>query len=165
MDLSGNPMVAPAVRITVLLRLVSEGFQDAFGAGPSWLELPAADLAELRRSVGSDRVEQLTHTVGLREGNQYQAGGPGGTALGRAGGGDRRGRPLPGSRRLVHRRARRGRILRPLGGDRVLPGGRGGQPAGAAHPGGPQAAAGTRGPAAAGAGLYGSGEGGGRAGG
>ncbi len=79
MDLSGNPMVAPAVRITVLLRLVSEGFQDAFGAGPSWLELPAADLAELRRSVGSDRVEQLTHTVGLREGNQYQAGGPAGT--------------------------------------------------------------------------------------
>jgi hypothetical protein len=79
MDLSDSPMVPPAVRITVLLRLVSEGFQDAFGAGPTWLELPEADLAELRQAVGSDRVEQLSHSIGLREGNQYQAGGPAGT--------------------------------------------------------------------------------------
>lgn len=79
MDLSDNHAVPPAVRVTVLLRLVSEGFQDAFEVGPTWLELPAADLAELRRAVGPERVEQLTHTVGLREGNDYQAGGPSGT--------------------------------------------------------------------------------------
>jgi hypothetical protein len=79
MDLSDSPMVPPAVRVTVLLRLVSEGFQDAFGAGPTWLELPEADLAELRQAVGSDRVEQLSHSIGLRKGNQYQAGGPAGT--------------------------------------------------------------------------------------
>jgi hypothetical protein len=79
MSLSDNPMVPPAVRITILLRLVSEGFQDAYETGPSWLELPAADLAELRRAVGPERVEQLTHTVGLREGGDYQAGGPAGT--------------------------------------------------------------------------------------
>jgi hypothetical protein len=80
MDLSDNhPMVPPAVRITVLLRLVSEGFQDAFGVGPTWLELPAADLATLRQAVGSERVEQLTRTVGLREGAAYHAGGPAGT--------------------------------------------------------------------------------------
>jgi hypothetical protein len=79
MDLSGNPMVPPAVRITVLLRLVSEGYQDAFGAGPSWLELPGGDLAELRQAVGPDRVEQLSHSIGLCEGSQYQAGGPAGT--------------------------------------------------------------------------------------
>ena len=32
MDLPSNPPVSPAVRISVLLRLASEGFQDAFGA-------------------------------------------------------------------------------------------------------------------------------------
>ncbi|HZD01298.1 MAG TPA: hypothetical protein VFA46_14240 [Actinomycetes bacterium] len=79
MDLPDNPLVPPAVRITVLLRLVSEGFQDAFAVGPTWLELPAADLAELQEAVGSDRVEQLTRTIGLREGSDYQAGGPAGT--------------------------------------------------------------------------------------
>jgi hypothetical protein len=79
MDLSDNhPMVPPAVRITVLLRLVSEGFQDTFGVGPTWLELPAPDMATLRQAVGSERVEQLTRTVGLREGAAYQAGGPAG---------------------------------------------------------------------------------------
>jgi pimeloyl-ACP methyl ester carboxylesterase len=79
MDLPDSHMVPPAVRITVLLRLASEGFQDAFGAGPAWLELPAADLAELREAVGPDRVEQLTHTIGLREGSDYRAGGAAGT--------------------------------------------------------------------------------------
>jgi hypothetical protein len=34
MDLPSNPPVSPAVRITVLLRLASEGFQDAFGTRP-----------------------------------------------------------------------------------------------------------------------------------
>ncbi len=81
MDFSDNPTVPPAVRITVLLRLVSEGFQDAFGVGPTWLELPAADLAALRQAVGSERVEQLTRTIGLREGGDYQAGGPAGTVI------------------------------------------------------------------------------------
>ena len=52
MDLPSNPPVSPAVRITVLLRLVSGGFQDAFAARPTWLEVPAVDLAELRESVG-----------------------------------------------------------------------------------------------------------------
>ncbi|HZD71507.1 MAG TPA: hypothetical protein VFA45_22125 [Actinomycetes bacterium] len=80
MDFSDNhPMVPPAVRITVLLRLVSEGFQDAFGVGPAWLELPAADLAALRQAVGAERVEELTRTIGLREGASYHAGGPTGT--------------------------------------------------------------------------------------
>ncbi len=79
MDLPDNPTVPPAVRITVLLRLVSEGFQDVFGVGPTWLELPGADLAELREAVGAERIEQLTRTIGLREGGDYQAGGPAGT--------------------------------------------------------------------------------------
>jgi hypothetical protein len=79
MDLPSNPPVSPAVRITVLLRLVSEGFQDAFAARPAWLELPAVDLAELREIVGVERVEQLRSATGLREGAAYTAGGPAGT--------------------------------------------------------------------------------------
>ena len=79
MDLSDNPLVSPAVRITILLRLASEGFEDAFGSRPAWLEMPDVDLAELRRAVGPERVEQLTRTIGLREGKGYQAGGPPGT--------------------------------------------------------------------------------------
>jgi len=51
MDLPSNPPVSPAVRITVLLRLASEGFQDAFGTRPEWLEAPPVDLAELREVV------------------------------------------------------------------------------------------------------------------
>jgi hypothetical protein len=79
MDLPSNPPVSPAVRITVLLRLVSEGFQDAFAARPAWLEIPAVDLAELREIVGVERVEQLRNATGLREGETYTAGGPAGT--------------------------------------------------------------------------------------
>jgi hypothetical protein len=79
MDLPDSSAAPPAVRITVLLRLVSEGFQDAFGVGPTWLELPATDLDELEKAVGPERVEQLTHTIGLREGGEYRAGGPAGT--------------------------------------------------------------------------------------
>ena len=79
MDLPSNPPVSPAVRITVLLRLVSEGFQDAFAARPAWLEIPAVDLAELREIVGVERVEQLRSATGLREGAAYTAGGPAGT--------------------------------------------------------------------------------------
>ena len=79
MDLPSNPPVSPAVRITVLLRLVSEGFQDAFAARPDWLEIPAVDLAELRELVGVERVEQLRNATGLREGGTYTAGGPAGT--------------------------------------------------------------------------------------
>jgi hypothetical protein len=79
MDLPSNPPVSPAVRITVLLRLVSEGFQDAFAARPDWLEIPAVDLAELREIVGVERVEQLRNATGLREGGAYTAGGPAGT--------------------------------------------------------------------------------------
>ena len=52
MDLPSNPPVSPAVRITVLLRLAAEGFQDAFGARPEWLEAPPVDLAELREGEG-----------------------------------------------------------------------------------------------------------------
>jgi len=79
MDLPDNPLVSPAVRITILLRLVSEGLEHAFGSRPPWLEMPAVDLAELRQAVGPERVEQLTRTIGLREGEGYQAGGPPGT--------------------------------------------------------------------------------------
>ena len=79
MDLPSNPPVSPAVRITVLLRLVSEGFQDAFGTRPAWLEAPAVDLTELREIVGVERVEQLRAATGLREGAAYTAGGPAGT--------------------------------------------------------------------------------------
>jgi hypothetical protein len=76
MGLPTNPMVSLAVRITVLLRLVGEGFEDAFGSRPLWLELPGVDLAELRDAVGPERVEQLSSTIGLREGDGYHAGGP-----------------------------------------------------------------------------------------
>jgi hypothetical protein len=79
LDLPTNPPVSPAVRITVLLRLASEGFQDAFGARPAWLEAPAVDLAELRESVGVGRVDQLRRSTGLREGAGYAAGGPPGS--------------------------------------------------------------------------------------
>src|SRR6266511_3066621 len=79
MDLSDNPLVSPAVRITILLRLVSEGFEEAFASRPDWLELPGVDLAELRQAVGDERVAQLTRSIGLREGEAYQAGGPPGT--------------------------------------------------------------------------------------
>jgi hypothetical protein len=79
MDLPTNPPVSPAVRITVLLRLVSEGFQDAFATRPAWLEAPGVDLAELREVVGVERVEQLRAATGLREGAAYTAGGPAGT--------------------------------------------------------------------------------------
>ena len=76
MDLPSNPPVSPAVRITVLLRLASEGFQDAFGARPEWLEAPPVDLAELREVVGVERIGQLREATGLREGEGYAAGGP-----------------------------------------------------------------------------------------
>ena len=78
MDLPSNPPVSPAVRITVLLRLASEGFQDAFGARPVWLEAPPVDLAELREVVGVERIGQLREATGLREGEGYGAGGPSG---------------------------------------------------------------------------------------
>jgi hypothetical protein len=78
MDLPSNPPVSPAVRITVLLRLVSEGFQDAFDTRPDWLEAPPVDLAELREVVGVERIGQLREATGLREGESYAAGGPAG---------------------------------------------------------------------------------------
>jgi hypothetical protein len=79
MDISDHHPVSPAVRITILLRLASEGYQDAFAARPEWLELPGVDLAELREAVGAERVEQLAHTIGLRQGDGYRAGGAAGT--------------------------------------------------------------------------------------
>ena len=120
MDLPSNPPVSPAVRITVLLRLVSEGFQDAFGARPEWLEAPPVDLAELREVVGVERIGQLREATGLREGEGYAAGGPPGVVrlaaaahegswgcsgwrppTRRAHRADRRRPPLPRARRLV----------------------------------------------------------------
>jgi hypothetical protein len=79
MDIPESPLVSPAVRITILLRLVSEGFEDAYSSRPSWLELPGVDLGDLRQAVGPERVEQLSRTIGLREGEGYRAGGPPGT--------------------------------------------------------------------------------------
>ena len=79
MELPNDPPVSPTVRITVLLRLASEGYEDAFGRRPEWLTLPAVDLAELRESVGAGRVEQLRRAIGLREGQTCWAGGAAGT--------------------------------------------------------------------------------------
>lgn len=71
--------VPTAVRITVLLRLLSEGYEDAFASRPEWLELPADDFAELRDAVGPDHAAQLVEAAGLREGSDYTAGGAAGT--------------------------------------------------------------------------------------
>lgn len=70
---------SPAVRITVLLKLAREGFEDAFGAEPDWVEVPAADYRELRDVVGPDRLERLHERIGLRSGETFRAGGPAGT--------------------------------------------------------------------------------------
>jgi hypothetical protein len=71
--------IPPGVRVTVLLRLLVEGYEDAFGRKPEWLELPAADLAELNDAVGPDHAAQLVDATGLRPGGDYTAGGPPGT--------------------------------------------------------------------------------------
>jgi hypothetical protein len=76
-DLSPGP--SPAVRITVLLRMVSEGFQDAFGDEPVWVEAPAGEHDELRATIGDDRFAKVTERIGLRAGDGYRAGGPAGT--------------------------------------------------------------------------------------
>jgi hypothetical protein len=70
---------SPAVRITVLLKLAREGFQDAFGAEPEWVEAPSADYQELRDVVGPDRLGRLQERIGLREGETFRAGSPAGT--------------------------------------------------------------------------------------
>jgi hypothetical protein len=69
----------PAARITVLLKLANEGFEDAFGAEPAWVEAPADDYQELRDVVGPERLERLQQRIGLRRGDAYRAGGPAGT--------------------------------------------------------------------------------------
>jgi hypothetical protein len=71
--------VPTAVRITVLLRLLSEGYEDAFASRPQWLELPADDFDELHRAVGPDHAAQLVEAAGLRKGSDYTAGGTSGT--------------------------------------------------------------------------------------
>jgi hypothetical protein len=76
-DLSPGP--SPAVRITVLLRMVSEGFQDTFGDEPAWVEAPADEHEELRAAIGEDRFAKVTDRIGLRPGAGYRAGGPAGT--------------------------------------------------------------------------------------
>jgi hypothetical protein len=76
-DLSPGP--SPAVRITVLLRMVSEGFEDAFGTEPAWVEAPAHEHDELRATVGPERFAKVTERIGLRSGAAYRAGGPEGT--------------------------------------------------------------------------------------
>jgi hypothetical protein len=74
------PSRLPAgVRITVLLRLLIEGYEDAFERKPEWLELPAADLAELNDAVGADHAAKLVDATGLRQGGSYTAGGAAGT--------------------------------------------------------------------------------------
>jgi hypothetical protein len=76
-DLSSGP--SPAVRITVLLRMASEGFVDAFGVEPEWTEAPAADHDELAGLVGQARFDSLVARIGLRRGERFRAGGPAGT--------------------------------------------------------------------------------------
>jgi hypothetical protein len=68
--------IPPGVRVTVLLRLLIEGYEDAFERKPQWLELPSADLAELHDAVGPDHAAKLVDSAGLREGSDYTAGGP-----------------------------------------------------------------------------------------
>lgn len=77
MDLAAGP--SPAVRITVLLRLASEGFQDAFATEPAWVEAPAGDYEELRGAIGADKLAAVEDEIGLRPGSAYRAGGPLGT--------------------------------------------------------------------------------------
>ena len=76
-DLSPGP--SPAVRITVLLRMVSEGFQDAFGSDPAWVQAPAGDRDELRETIGDERFAKVSERIGLQPGERYRAGGPAGT--------------------------------------------------------------------------------------
>lgn len=77
MDLPHGP--SPAVRITVLLRLASEGFADAFGTDPAWVEAPAAEHDRLEALVGPVQFAGVAASLGLRRGERYRAGGPGGT--------------------------------------------------------------------------------------
>jgi hypothetical protein len=76
-DLPSGP--SPAVRTSVLLKLASEGFADAFGAPPAWLEAPESEFDELRDLVGPAHFERLTSRTGLRPGKRWRAGGPPGT--------------------------------------------------------------------------------------
>jgi hypothetical protein len=76
-DLPHGP--SPAVRITVLLRLASEGFADAFGADPAWVEAPAAEHDRLEALVGGVQFAGVAANLGLRRGERYRAGGPAGT--------------------------------------------------------------------------------------
>jgi len=71
--------IPPGVRVTVLLRLLVEGYEDAFERKPDWLALPADDLAELNDAVGPDHAAKLVDAAGLRAGGDYTAGGPLGT--------------------------------------------------------------------------------------
>jgi len=73
-DLAPGP--PPAVRITVLLRMATEGFQDAFGTDPAWVEAPASDFEALRGAVGEGKLAGLEDQIGLRSGAAYRAGGP-----------------------------------------------------------------------------------------
>jgi len=81
-----EPPASPALRrISVLVRLAAEGFQDAFGVRPDWVEVPAEDLGTLQEEVGAAWAERVSGVMGLRAGADYVAGGPAGTvALARA---------------------------------------------------------------------------------
>ena len=76
MDLPHGP--SPAVRITVLLRLAGEGFADAFGAQPAWVEAPASEHDRLEALVGPVQFAGVAANIGLRRGERYRAGGPAG---------------------------------------------------------------------------------------
>ena len=75
-----DPPASPALRrITVLVRLAAEGFEDAFGNHPDWVEVPARDLDTLREEVGAAWADRVAGALGLRAGAGYLAGGPAGT--------------------------------------------------------------------------------------
>jgi hypothetical protein len=76
-DLSPGP--SPAVRITVLLRMASEGYTDAFGTEPAWVEAPGDEHDELHALVGPAQFATVAAHVGLRRGQAYRAGGAAGT--------------------------------------------------------------------------------------
>jgi len=75
-----DPPASPALRrVTVLVKLATEGFVDAFGTRPEWVEIPVEDLGTLREEVGATWTERVSDAMGLRAGGGYVAGGPAGT--------------------------------------------------------------------------------------
>jgi len=59
--------------------MASEGYADAFGTDPDWVEAPAAEHDSLHDLVGHAQFAGVADHIGLRRGERYRAGGPAGT--------------------------------------------------------------------------------------